>query len=141
MFEQIGRLDIQTAMASVDSLVTKPDDRRYQELRPHWRRVRTLFSGLLQRTEFASTPNAQPVLASLNYLRGVKDWNKSRMADAPTQFMGAAWKRHALDSADRVADRHAYVFAALDAFRAGIKRRDVFVPAGVRYADPRQGLC
>ena len=30
--------------------------------------------------------------------------------------------------------------AALEAFRAGLKRRDVFVPAGVRYADPRQGL-
>lgn len=62
------------------------------------------------------------------------------MADAPTQFMGAAWKRHALDSAGRVADSRAYVFAALDAFRAGLKRRDVFVPAGIRYADPRQGL-
>jgi hypothetical protein len=140
LFEQIARLDIQTAMASVDSLVTKPDDRRYQELRPHWRRVRTLFSGLLQRTVFASTPNAQPVLASLDYLRGVKDWNKSNMADAPTQFMGTAWKRHALDSAGRVADSRAYVFAALDAFRTGLKRRDVFVPAGIRYADPRQGL-
>lgn len=32
------------------------------------------------------------------------------------------------------------VLAALDAFRAGLKRRDVFVPAGIRYADPRQGL-
>ena len=54
--------------------------------------------------------------------------------------MGAAWKRHALDPAGRVADSRAYVFAALDAFRAGLKRRDVFVPAGIRYADPRQGL-
>jgi TnpA family transposase len=54
--------------------------------------------------------------------------------------MGAAWKRHALDPAGRVADSRAYVFAALDAFRAGLKRRDVFVPAGIRYADPRRGL-
>jgi TnpA family transposase len=140
LFDQIARLDIQAAMASVDGLVTKPDDRRYQELRPHWRRVRTLFSALLQRTEFASTPTGQPVIAALGYLRGVKNWNKARMADAPTQFMGAAWKRHALDDAGRVADSRAYVFAALDAFRSGLKRRDVFVPAGVRYADPRQGL-
>ena len=44
LFEQIARADIQAAMANVDSLVTAPDDRRYQELRPHWRRVRTLFS-------------------------------------------------------------------------------------------------
>jgi TnpA family transposase len=140
LFEQIARIDIQTAMASIDSLVTKPGDRRYQELRPHWRRVRTLFSSLLQRTDFASTPTGQPVVAALDYLRGVKDWNKARMTDAPSQFMRAAWKRHALDDANRVVDSRAYVFATLEAFRAGLKRRDVFVPAGVRYADPRQGL-
>ena len=28
----------------------------------------------------------------------------------------------------------------LEGFRTGLKRRDVFVPAGVRYADPRRGL-
>ena len=140
LFEQIARVDIKAAMASVDSLVTKPDDRRYQELRPHWRRVRTLFSALLQRTAFEAAPAGQPVTAALDYLRGVKDWNKSRMANAPTQFMGPVWRRHALDDAGRVADNRAYVFAALEAFRAGLKRRDVFVPAGVRYADPRLGL-
>jgi len=123
LFEQIARIDIQTAIASVDNLVTKPDDRRYQELRPHWRRVRTLFSGLLQRTEFASTPNAQPVIAALDYLRGVKDWSKARMINAPTQFMGAAWKRHAIDPADRVVDGRAYVFAAFDVFQSGLKPR------------------
>lgn len=140
LFERIAEVDIEAAMASVDSLVTKPDDRRYQELRPHWRRVRTLFSGLLQRTTFEGAPAGQPVTAALDYLRGVEDWNKSRMADAPTRFMGPAWRCHALDDAGRVADKRAYVFAALEAFRAGLKRRDVFVPAGVRYADPRLGL-
>ena len=140
LFEQIARADIQAAMASVDSLVTAPDDRRYRELRPQWRRVRTLFSALLQRITLDATPAGQPVVAALNYLRGVDDWTRARMTDAPTAFLGAAWKRHALDSAGRVADNRAYVFAALEAFRAGLKRRDVFVPAGVRYADPRQGL-
>ncbi len=72
LFEQIARLDIQAAMASIDSMVNKPDDRRYRELRPHWRRIRRLFSGLLQRTKFAATPNARPLIAALGYLRGVK---------------------------------------------------------------------
>ena len=140
LFKQIARIDITAAMASVDSLVTKPDDRRYQELRPHWRRVRTLFSGLLQRTTFDATPAGQPVVAALDYLRGVGDWTRARMIDAPTGFLPVAWRRHAVDGAGKVADNRAYVFAALEAFRAGLKRRDVFVPAGVRYADPRQGL-
>ena len=139
LFEQIARADIQAAMANVDSLVTAPDDRRYQELRPHWRRVRTLFSALLQRTTFAATPAGEPVVAALNYLRGMDDWTRTRMAAAPTDFLGPAWKRHVLDGAGCVADNRAYVFAALEGFRAGLKRRDVFVPAGVRYADPEAG--
>ena len=73
-------------MANIDSLVSAPDDRRYQELRPHWRRVRTLFSALLQRITLDATPAGQPVIAALNYLRGVDDWTRARMADAPTEF-------------------------------------------------------
>lgn len=140
LFEQISRADIEAAMASIDSLVRAPDDRRYQELRPHWRRVRTLFSALLQRITLDATPAGQPVIAALNYLRRVEDWTRTRMADAPTECVGSAWRRHALDGAGRVADNRAYVFAALEGFRAGLKRRDVFIPAGVRYADPRRGL-
>jgi hypothetical protein len=62
------------------------------------------------------------------------------LAAAPTAFLGPAWKRHVLDGTGCIADNRAYVFAALEGFRAGLKRRDVFVPTGVRYADPRQGL-
>ena len=140
LFEQIPRTDIEAAMASIDSLVSTPDDRRYQELRPHWRRVRTLLSALLQRITLDATPAGQPVIAALDYLRRVGDWTKTRMADAPTECVGSAWRRHALDGAGRVADNRAYVFAALEGFREGLKRRDVFIPAGVRYADPRRGL-
>jgi TnpA family transposase len=140
LFEQIPRADIEAAMASIDTLVSAPDDRRYQELRPYWRRVRALFSGLLQRIALDATPAGRPVTAALDYLRGVDNWGKARMTDAPTEAVGAAWKRHVLDEAGRVTDSRAYVFATLDAFRAGLKRRDVFVPAGARYADPRRGL-
>ena len=140
LFGRIARADIEAAMASVDRLVTVPDDRRYQELRTHWRRIRTLFSAMLERTTFAATPAGQPIVAALNYLRQLEDWNRTRMVDAPIGFLGAAWTSHALDETGHVIDNRAYVLAALDVFRAGLKRRDVFVPAGVRYADPRQGL-
>ena len=61
---------------------------------------------------------------------------------------GPAWPPHrppfsvrpgsatSLDGTGRIADDRAYAFAALEGFRAGLKRRDVFVPTGVRYADP-----
>ena len=102
--------------------------------------MRALFSALLRRITLDATPAGQPVMAALTYLSPVEDWSKTRLRDAPTDFIGSAWKRHALDSAGDVADNRAYVFAALEAFRAGLKRRDLFVPAGVRYADPRRGL-
>jgi hypothetical protein len=140
LFEQIPAADIEAAMASIDRLVRTPDDRRYQELRPHWRRVRTLFPALLQRVTFNATPAGHSVVAALHYLRRVEDWTKARMADAPTEFLRASWKRHALDDAGRVVDNRAYVFAVLESFRTELKRRDVFVPAGIRYADPRRGL-
>jgi TnpA family transposase len=140
LFEHVPRADIEAAMASVDALVGAPDDRRYQELRPHWRRVRSLFSGLLQRITLDATPAGRPVVAALDYLRRVEDWGKARMTDAPTEVVGPAWRRHALGEAGRVTDGRAYVFATLEAFRAALKRRDVFVPDGVRYADPRRGL-
>ncbi|MEI6559124.1 MAG: Tn3 family transposase [Rhodospirillaceae bacterium] len=140
LFEQIAQADIEAAMASVDLLVIAPDDRRHQELGPYWRRVRTLLSALLQRITPDASPAGQPIIAALNYLRGINDWTKAPMAGAPTEFLGPAWKRHALDDAGRVADNRAYVFAAIEGFRAGLKRRDVFLPAGVRFADPRRGL-
>jgi hypothetical protein len=93
LFEQIARIDIEAAMASVDSLVTAPDDRRYQELRPNWRRVRTLFPALLQRTTFDATPTGQPIIAALSYLRRVDDWTRARMIEAPTEFLAPAWRR------------------------------------------------
>jgi TnpA family transposase len=80
------------------------------------------------------------VLAALTYLCPVEDWTKARLSNAPTTFIGSAWKRHALDGVGGVADNRAYVFAVLEGFRAGLKRRDLFVPASVRYADPRRGL-
>lgn len=107
LFEQIARADIQAAMASVDNLVATPDDRRYLELHPHWRRVRTLFSALLRRIKLDAAPAGQPVVAALDYLRGVDDWTHARMADAPAVFLGPAWRRHVLDDTGRVADHRA----------------------------------
>ena len=39
-----------------------------------------------------------------------------------------------------MSDPKAYVFAVIDAWRAGLKRRDVFAKPGIRYGDPRQGM-
>lgn len=95
---------------------------------------------MLRRITLDATPAGQPVLAALTYLCPVEDWTKARLSNAPTAFIGSAWKRHALDGTGGVTDNRAYVFTVLEGFRAGLKRRDLFVPSSVRYADPRRGL-
>ena len=77
---------------------------------------------------------------ALDHLRGLKAWAGAGMADAPTEAIGSAWKRHVLDDGGRVIDGKAYVFAVLEAFGRALKRRDVFIVPGIRFADPRHGL-
>jgi len=67
------------------------------------------------------------------------DW-KTAAAKLDAYLTSHTIDARALFDAGYVADNRAYVFAALESFPTGLKRRDVFVPAGVRYADPRQGL-
>jgi hypothetical protein len=62
------------------------------------------------------------------------------MRDAPTGAVPKAWQQHVLDAEGRVADPRAYVFAIIDAWRAAVKRRDIFASPGTRYGDPRRGM-
>jgi hypothetical protein len=62
------------------------------------------------------------------------------MRDAPTKAIPKAWEPHVLDEKGRVVDPRAYVFAIIDAWRAAVKRRDIFANPGTRYGDPRRGM-
>lgn len=62
------------------------------------------------------------------------------MRDAPTTAIPRAWQSHVLDAEGSVANPKAYVFAIIDAWRAAVKRRDIFASPGTRDGDPRRGL-
>jgi TnpA family transposase len=140
LFTTISETDITAAMALVETLACPPDTPRYAELRARWRRVHRLFSGFLPRVTIGAAPGGQPVREALDYLRGLKTWTGAGMTGAPTGVIGSAWKRHVLDDGGQVIDGKAYVFAVLEAFRRALKRRDVFIMPGLRFADPRRGL-
>lgn len=140
LFTTIPQADIDAAMALVDALACPPDTPRYAELRTRWRQAHRLFSNFVRCIPVGATPGGQPVRDALDYLRGVKAWTSARMTDAPTKVIGTAWKRLVLDGAGQVIDGKAYVFAVLEAFRKALKRRDVFILPGIRFADPRHGL-
>ena len=127
-------------MAEVDAIARPHDARPYAELRTRWRRARRLFFNIATRLQMEAGPGGKAVGEAMAYLAGVADWSNAKMRNAPTAAVPKAWRMHALDADGRVADSKAYVFAVIDAWRAAMKRRDIFASPGTRYGDPRRGM-
>lgn len=140
LFERLPRDDLTAAMAEVDAIARAHDARPYAELRSRWRRARRLFFNIVTRLEMDAAPGGTAVRQAIRYLAKVADWSNARMRDAPTAAIPKAWEAHVLDAEGLVADPRAYVFAIIDAWRAAVKRRDIFVNPGTRYGDPRHGM-
>jgi hypothetical protein len=140
LFERLPRQDIEAAMAEVDAIAKPHDARPYAELRIRWRRARRLFFNIVTRLEMDAAPGGKAVQEAIRYLAKIADWSSSKMRDAPTKAIPKAWEPCVLDTEGRVADPRAYVFAIIDAWRAAVKRRDIFAKPGTRYGDPRRGM-
>jgi len=87
-----------------------------------------------------AAPGGKAVQEAIHYLAQIADWSNAQMRDAPTAPIPKAWQPHTLDAEGLVADPRAYVFAIINALRAAVKRRDIFVSPGARYGDPRRGM-
>jgi len=140
LFERLPRDDLVAAMAEVDAIARPHDAKPYAELRTRWRRARRLFFNIATRLQMDTAPGGKAVQESVRYLANIADWSSAKMRDAPTAAIPKPWQPHVLDAQGRVADPKAYVFAVIDAWRAAVKRRDMFASPGTRYGDPRRGL-
>jgi hypothetical protein len=140
LFERLPRDDLVAAMAEVDAIARPHDAKPYAELRTRWRRARRLFFNIATRLAVDAAPSGKAVQEAIRYLAKIADWSSAKMRDAPTAAISKAWQPHVLDAEGRVVDPKAYVFAIIDAWRAAIKRRDIFASPGTRYGDPRRGL-
>ncbi len=99
-----------------------------------------MFFNIATRLEMDAAPGGKAVQEAIRYLAKIADWSHAKMRDAPTTAIPKAWQPHVLDAEGRVVDPKAYVFAVIDAWRAAVKRRDIFVSPGTRYGDPRRGM-
>jgi hypothetical protein len=140
LFERLPRDDLVAAMAEVDAIARPHDARPYAELRTRWRRARRLFFNITTRLEMDAAPGGKAVQEAIRYLAKIADRSSAKMRDAPTKAIPKAWEPHVLDEKGRVVDPRAYVFAIIDAWRAAVKRRDIFANPGTRYGDPRRGM-
>jgi len=140
LFERLPRADLVAAMAEVEAIARPHDAKPYAELRARWRRARRLFFNIATRLQMDAAPGGKAVQDAMRYLATIADWSSAAMRDAPTAAIPKAWQPLVLDADGRMADPKAYVFAIIDAWRAAVKRRDVFASPGTRYGDPRRGL-
>lgn len=140
LFETLPRQSIEDAIAEVESRARPRDARPYEELLARWRSARRLFANVVTRVEADASPGGQAVRAAMAYLKSKSNWSGVSLRDAPTAAIPKSWRKHVLDDKGRVSNPKAYVFAIIDAWRAALKRRDLFVQPGIRYGDPRHGL-
>jgi TnpA family transposase/site-specific recombinase XerD len=78
-------------------------------------------------------------LSALEFLKKMELENKRAMDNAPMEIVSRSWLRY-IYAEDGSVDRQAYTFCVLDRFQDALSRREIFVPASSRYADPRIGL-
>jgi TnpA family transposase len=135
LFERLPRTDLAAAMAEIDAIARPHDAKPYAELRTRWRRARRLFFNIVTRLQMDAGPGGKVVQEAMRYLANVADWSHATMRDAPTAAIPKAWQPLVLDADGRVVDAKAYVFAVIDAWRAAVKRRDIFASPGTRYGD------
>jgi TnpA family transposase len=126
-------------METVDELTRLPEDRYYPELQVQYRSIRRYLPHVLTSIQFSGTQGARPVLEALEFLKKMELENKRAMDNAPMEIVSRSWLRY-IYAEDGSVDRQAYTFCVLDRFQDALSRREIFVPASSRYADPRIGL-
>ena len=140
LFERLPRDDLVAAMAEVDAIAKPRDAKPYAELLVRWRRARRLFFSIATRLEMEAAPGGKAVQEAIHYLAKIADWSNAKMRDAPTTAIPKAWQPHVLNVEGRVADPKAHIFAIIDAWRAAVKRCDIYASPGIRYGDPRRRM-
>jgi TnpA family transposase len=140
LFVKLPRAEIEAAQTRIEAIARPEDAEPYAELRKRWRSARRLFLNVVSRIEIGASPNGDAIRSAIDYLKSKAQWSGDHLRDAPTEAVGKSWRRHVLDEEGKVADPKAYVFSIIHAWRAAVRRRDVFAQPGARYGDPRRGL-
>lgn len=138
LFEKVPRDILSRALDNVNALIRPADNVYYQELDAKYKTVRRFLPTLLLHVRFGANAAGEPVVAALDWLR-TNIATKKLGNDAPREVIRKPWQRHVLRDDGQV-DFHAYTFCVLEELQTALKRRDIFVAPGWRYADPRAGL-
>lgn len=87
---------------------------------------------------FGSTPAGSALAEALEQL--AEQDRRTKLEQARPEIVTPAWRQYVFAQDDGTADRKAYTFCCLDRLRSALRRRDLFTPPRIRYADARIGL-
>jgi hypothetical protein len=138
IFDMVPSEALNGVVNEVTQIIRPSDDVYFQELDQHYRRIRRFLPFVLEYIHFDATPARKPLLEACKWLR--YNWPKPKEKDTPPlEIVGKAWQRHVQLEKGKI-DFRAYTFCVLDNLRTALRRHEIFVTPGWRYADPRAGL-
>jgi TnpA family transposase len=139
VFARIPRDQLTQAVAQVADLIGPADDRYFEDLRTRYSQVRRFLPAFLEAVEFAATDAGRPATEAFGFLKTIEGQKRPDMSPAPQALLTPAWKRVVIGPEGRI-DRQFYTLCTLERLQDGLKRRDLFVPAGRRWGDPHARL-
>ncbi len=139
VFRNIPRNRLKDAAERVGELARSADDNYEAEITERYRAVRRFFPKVVQTVVFSSTPAGKQALQSLRFLNSIEGKTNPDMTAAPLSGIPKAWLRRIINQ-DKSIDRRAYTLCLLERLQMALRRRDIFVPASTKWADPREKL-
>ncbi|MDQ2769319.1 MAG: Tn3 family transposase [Bacteroidota bacterium] len=141
VLDAIGEERLRAAAATVQELATPGDDPLLEALSGSYATVRRFLPALLAGVTFEGTPAAKPLLEAWSFLQRQEAGGRGRpkWAAAPRAVVPTSWTRRVFPAKGEV-NVQAYTLCILERLHQALRRREVFVPASERYADPRAEL-
>ena len=138
-FRSVSRKQLQEAVEIVASLARPKGDKYYTELTAEYPRVRRFLPTLLQTIHFQSTPDGEPLLRALAFLKEIEGQRNPEMTQAPRGVIPRSWRGRVIGKDNRV-NRRAYTLCVLEQLQDRLRHRNLFVSPSERWGDPRRKL-
>lgn len=132
------RPKLEAAITRVRELARPADTHYEEELLARYTAVRRFLPSVLRTITFAGTPAGRPVLDALAFLAGLEGQTRPSMQDAPLACVPTRWRRYVTPKGGDI-DRKAYTLCVVERLQEELHRRNLFVEASGRWADPAPG--
>ena len=139
VYRKISPETLRAAVAECKKLARPENDKCLDYFVKRFGYLRQFTPHFLQQLHFKSTQDAHPVLQALDLLKVMnEDASRKVPEDAPTVFIGAAWKPYIFQK-DKI-ERRYYELCVLSELRNNLRTGEIWADGGRRYNNPEHYL-